>query len=504
MSELLSNDGPTGDAHSRHVDVLVVGAGLSGIGAGYYLQTRCPGKSFAILEARQAIGGTWDLFRYPGVRSDSDMYTLGFSFRPWQSEKSITEGPTILEYIRDTAREYGIDRKISFGHRARRASWNSAESLWTVEVEVGPQRTPARYTCSFLYLCAGYYDYDAGYMPGWPGMERFAGRIIHPQQWPEDLDYRGRRVVVIGSGATAMTLVPAMAETAAHVTMVQRSPTYVVALPARDGLAHWLRRWLPAGLAHSLVRWKNVLLMMYFYNLARRRPEFTKEAILRRVREALGPDYDVERHFAPLYNPWDQRLCVVPDADLFEAIRLGKVSVVTDEIASFTEAGLELRSGARFDADIIVTATGLNVKLIGMQLVVDGVPVDISKTLFYKGMMLSDVPNMAVALGYTNASWTLKCELTSSYVCRLINRMDKHGEAWCVPRRPDAALIEEPALGLTSGYVKRAANILPKQGSRKPWRLNQNYALDMAALRFGNLDDGAMEFVRRDARRRAA
>jgi monooxygenase len=491
-----------GDDRARHVDVLVVGAGLSGIGAGHYLQTRCPGKSYAILEARDAIGGTWDLFRYPGVRSDSDMYTLGFSFRPWRSEKSITDGPSILRYIRDTAQQYGIDRKIKFGHRVIGAAWSSADALWTLEVQAGPERTAVRYTCNFLYLCSGYYDYEQGYMPGWPGMERYRGRILHPQQWPHDLDYAGCRVVIIGSGATAVTLLPAMAETAAHVTMLQRSPTYIVARPARDAIAQRLHRWLPPPLAHRLARWKNVLLTMYFYNLSRRRPDLMKRMILSGVRNELGPGYDVAKHFSPAYNPWDQRLCLVPDADFFKAIRSGKASVVTDEIDTFTDKGLRLRSGAELEADIVITATGLVVKpLGGMRVVVDGTAVETSKTLTYKGMMLSDVPNLAYALGYTNASWTLKCELTSAYVCRLLNYMDARGYAWCTPRRRDPSMVEEPALGLTSGYIKRASAILPKQGSKRPWRLHQNYALDTAALRFGTVSDGTMEFGRREPAR---
>jgi monooxygenase len=489
----------------RHVDVLVIGAGLSGIGAGYYLQTRCPSKSYAILEARDAIGGTWDLFRYPGVRSDSDMYTLGFSFRPWGGDKSITDGPSILRYIRETAERYGIDRKIEYRHRVTRASWSSADALWTVEAQAGPEQTAVRYTCNFLYVCSGYYDYEQGFMPGWPGMERFRGRIVHPQQWPDDLDYAGRRVVIIGSGATAVTLLPAMAETAAHVTMLQRSPTYIVARPARDAIARWLHARLPSRLAHRLARWKNVLLTMYFYNLSRRKPDLMKRMILGGVRNELGPGYDVGKHFTPAYNPWDQRLCLVPDADFFKAIRSGKASVVTDEIETFTNEGLQLRSGEKVRADIAITATGLTVKLFGgMQVVVDGAAVDQSKALTYKGMMFSDVPNLAYALGYTNASWTLKCELTSAYVCRLLNHMGARGYDWCTPRRRDSSIVEEPAVGLTSGYIKRAGAILPKQGSKRPWRLYQNYALDTAALRFGTVRDGTMEFARREPARHVA
>ena len=496
---------PRSEGDAQQFDVLIVGAGLSGIGAACQLQAHCPTKRFQILEARDAMGGTWDLFRYPGIRSDSDMYTMGYSFRPWQSEKAITDGPSILQYIKDTAREHGVDRNIRYGHRVTSAAWSSADGLWTVEAEVGPERTLARFSCNFLYLCSGYYDYDAGYMPGWPGMERFKGRIVHPQHWPKDLAYAGRRVLVIGSGATAVTLLPEMAKTAAHVTMLQRSPTYVVSLPARDAIAAWLQRWLPARLAHGLARWKNVLLTMYFYGLSRRRPARMKDYIVKEVQKALGPDYDVAKHFTPRYNPWDQRMCLVPDADLFEAIRSGKASVVTDEIEAFTPSGIKLRSGEEVAADIVVTATGLKVKMMGgLKLSIDGVPVDLAKRLIYKGMMLSDVPNMAFALGYTNASWTLKCELTSAYVCRLLNHMAARGYAWCMPRRPDSGITEEPLIGLTSGYIQRASAILPKQGSHKPWKLHQNYALDLAALRFGAIEDGTMTFGRAEAQTRAA
>ncbi|HKW23698.1 MAG TPA: NAD(P)/FAD-dependent oxidoreductase [Ktedonobacterales bacterium] len=480
---------------AEHVDVLIVGAGISGIAAAYYLQTRCPKKTYTILEGRDAIGGTWDLFRYPGVRSDSDMHTLGYSFRPWREEKAIAGGPSILQYIRETAAEYGIDQKIRFGHRVRCATWSSADATWTVEAETGPDGEIVRFTCNFLYMCSGYYDYAHGYRPDWPGVERFVGRIVHPQQWPDDLNYDGKRVVVIGSGATAVTLVPALAERAAHVTMLQRSPTYIVARPSEDAIANWLRGHLPASVAPGAARWKSVLFGMYFYNLARRKPVETKQAILKMTRAQLGPDYDIEKHFSPSYNPWDQRLCLVPDADLFTAIKSGKVSVVTDTIETFTETGIRLRSGEEFDADIIVTATGLSMKLMsGARLIVDGKPVDVSKTMSYKGMMYSDIPNFATAMGYTNASWTLKCELTSAYVCRLLNHMARHGYTHCTPRRRDPSITEEPLLTFTSGYIQRAMDSLPHQGSRRPWKLYQNYALDLLSLRFGRLEDGTMEF----------
>jgi cation diffusion facilitator CzcD-associated flavoprotein CzcO len=486
---------------AEHVDVLIVGAGLSGICAAYYLQTRCPTKSYAILEGRSAIGGTWDLFRYPGVRSDSDMYTLCYTFRPWRETKAIADGPSILKYIRETAKEYGIDRKILFGHQVRHASWSSADATWMVEAERGPDKQIVHFTCNFLYMCSGYYNYASGYTPEWPGVERFAGRIVHPQKWPDDLDYTGKPIVVIGSGATAVTLVPALAEQAAHVTMLQRSPTYIVAMPSEDAIANWLHRHLPTKLAHSIARWKSILLNMYFYNLARRRPAYTKEAILQMVQKELGPEYDVNTHFAPRYNPWDQRLCLVPNADLFAAIKSGKVSVVTDHIVTFTETGIRLRSGQELTADIIVTATGLTLKLMsGMQLVVDGVPVELSHTMSYKGMMYNDIPNLASALGYINASWTLKCELTAEYVCRLLNYLDQHGYTQCTPRRRDASIAAAPVLDLASGYVQRAIDTLPRQGSRKPWKIYQNYVRDLLSVRFSRVNDGTMEFTRRGER----
>jgi monooxygenase len=478
----------------QHLDVLVVGAGLSGISGGYHLRTLCPSKTFAILEGRDAIGGTWDLFRYPGVRSDSDMYTLGYSFQPWRNAKAIADGASILEYIHDTAAEHGIDRKIRFNHRVRKATWSSDDARWTVDVETSDG--PIRLTCGFLYLCTGYYDYESGYTPQWNGTDRFRGTIVHPQKWPEDLDYTGKRVVVIGSGATAVTVVPAMSDKAAHVTMLQRSPTYVTSLPSRDKVADRLRAFLPPRLAYSITRWKNVSISMFFYTLARRRPAFFKRVLLKAARKRLGPDYDLS-HFTPSYEPWDQRLCLIPDSDLFDALRSGKASVVTDHIRTFTETGLELESGKQLEADIIVTATGLNMKLMsGLELVVDGDRVDMSKTISYKGMMYSDIPNLASALGYTNASWTLKCDLTAAYVCRLLNHMETRGFRWCVPRLADPSVKAEPALNFTSGYVQRALPSLPKQGSRKPWRLNQNYALDMLSLKYSRVEDRTLEFHR--------
>jgi cation diffusion facilitator CzcD-associated flavoprotein CzcO len=440
------------------------------------------------------MGGTWDLFRYPGVRSDSDMYTLGYRFRPWRDSKAMADGPSILNYIRATASEYGVDKAIRYGHRVRRVLWSSKDARWTVEAVTGPENTLVQLSCNFLYLCTGYYDYDSGYTPNWPGVARFCGKIVHPQKWPEDLDYAGKRIVVIGSGATAVTLVPAMADRAAHVTMLQRSPSYIVSRPAEDTLANLFRRCLPDRAAYMLARWKNVLSATFFYNLARNRPRVFKWMVTRGVRHELGEKYD-STHFTPPYNPWDQRLCLVPDSDLFRAIREGRVSVVTDHIDTFTEDGLLLKSGAHLDADIIVTATGLVLKLFsGMQLVVDGAPVQMPKTLVYKGMMFSDVPNLAFAVGYTNASWTLKCDLIAEYVCRLLNHMDHYGYNVCTPRVNDADIKEEPVIDFNSGYVLRALDSLPRQGSKTPWRLHQNYVKDLSMMRYGRVEDGTMEF----------
>jgi monooxygenase len=479
----------------QHLDVLIVGAGLSGIGAAWHLQKNCPDKSYAILEGRERSGGTWDLFRYPGVRSDSDMYTLGYSFRPWKEAKAIADGPSILSYIRETASDHGIDSNIRFGHRVVAASWSSQEARWTVELERGPSRQPIRLTCDFLFMCSGYYDYAAGYTPDFPGIKRFAGQIAHPQKWTEAVDYAGKRVVVIGSGATAVTVVPAMAETADHVTMLQRSPTYVVARPAEDAIANKLRRRLPLKLAYGLTRWKNVLLGMYFYQLCKRKPERVKNLILGGVRQMLGPDYDIGRHFTPRYNPWDQRLCLVPDADLFRAIRRNKVTVVTDEIETFTETGIKLKSGAELPADLVVTATGLSLQLLGgMTLAVDGKSIDPAELLTYKGMMYSDVPNFAVVTGYTNASWTLKADLVCEYVCRLLNHMTRKGYRQCAPRIDDPEMERKPWVDFSSGYIQRAAHKFPKQGTKRPWKLHQNYALDLLNLRYGSVRDRAMVF----------
>ena len=476
---------------TEHVDVIVVGAGISGIGTGYHLQTRCPDRSYAILEARGAMGGTWDLFRYPGIRSDSDMHTLGFSFHPWTQAKAIADGPSIKAYVEETARTYGIDRHIRFGTRVLSAGWSTPDARWTVEIEDADGRRMM--TCGFLAMCSGYYSYDKAHAPSFAGAEDFAGRIVHPQFWPADLDYAGKQVVVIGSGATAVTLVPEMARDAAKVTMLQRSPTYVVSRPAEDAVANWLRARLPSKLAYGMTRWKNVLFGMFFYRMTRKRPERTKERLLGMVREHLGPDYDIATHFTPRYNPWDQRLCLVPDADLFGAIKDNRAEVVTDTIEHFVPEGIRLASGRIIPADVIVTATGLELSLMGgVPFTVDGAPVNLADKLQYKGMMFSDVPNLAFTFGYTNASWTLKADLVAKYVCRLLNTMRKRGVAMAMPHNDDPALAAEAFVDFSSGYIQRAADRLPKQGSRKPWKLNQNYALDVMALKLGSVDDAML------------
>jgi cation diffusion facilitator CzcD-associated flavoprotein CzcO len=480
----------------EHHDVLIIGAGLSGIGAAHHLQTQCPDRTYAILEARDAIGGTWDLFRYPGIRSDSDMYTLGYSFKPWEQAKAIADGPAILDYVRDAAKDKGIESHIRFGHSVKRADWSSEDARWSVEVEVGESKTVQRLSCNFLFVCAGYYQYAQGFTPDFPGRDRFQGRVVHPQHWTDDIVHAGKRVVVIGSGATAVTLVPALAEQAAHVTMLQRSPTYVVSRPSQDGMANWLRRHLPAKLAYAINRWKRVLLGIYFFNLCQRDPSKVKRLILGGVRMALGPDYDVAKHFNPSYKPWEQRLCLVPDGDLFKAIRSQRASVVTDQIETFTETGIQLKSGQTLSADLIVTATGLNLQVLGgLQLSVDGQAVDLAKTLSYKGAMYSGVPNLASAFGYTNASWTLKADLTSEYVCRLLKHMKRKGLSQCTPRNTDPTVTEEPWISFSSGYFQRSVHLFQKQGSKAPWKLYQNYPLDIMMLRFGRVDDGVMNFA---------
>ena len=470
----------------EHLDVLVIGAGLSGVGAGYRLQTECPGKTYAILEGRSSLGGTWDLFRYPGIRSDSDMFTLGYPFRPWKDPKSIADGASILRYIRETAEEYGIDRRIRFDQKVKRATWSSADARWTVEVAVGAAAEPTTYTCDFLYTCCGYYSYDGGYQPDFPGLADYRGQVIHPQQWPEDLDYAGKRVVVIGSGATAVTLVPSMAETAAHVTMLQRSPSYVASLPGSDPFANALRRRLPARLAHTIIKWKNVLMTSAFYQLCKRRPAVAKRGLKRMTARMLPKGYDVDTHFTPTYDPWDQRLCLVPDGDLFTAIKSGQADIVTDHIDHFTETGIALKSGTELEADIVVSATGLVlVPAGGIQIEIDGNAVNTGESVAYRGHMLSGVPNFALCIGYTNASWTLRGDLTSLTVCRLLNHMDLHGYSTVVPTIP-AGFERVPILDLSSGYVQRGEGIMPKQGKDHPWNVRQNYVLDLLSTKFGD------------------
>jgi cation diffusion facilitator CzcD-associated flavoprotein CzcO len=486
-----------------HVDVLIVGAGLSGIGAACHLQRRCSGKTFVILEARGRIGGTWDLFRYPGIRSDSDMFTLGYSFRPWTDPKAIADGDSICRYIRETAREHGVDQHIHFHHRVMRAEWSSEHARWTVEAHRSDTGESVLLTCGFLFVCSGYYRYDEGYTPQFLGTDHFRGQIVHPQRWPEDLDYAGKQVLVIGSGATAVTLVPAMAAKAAHVTMLQRSPSYVVSLPATDAVVNSLRRRLSPTLAYRIARWKNALLTVLTFQLSRRAPGVAKSLFRKGVTAQLPEGYDVDTHFTPQYNPWDQRLCLAPDGDLFQAIRSGCASVVTDHIETFTEHGIRLASGTELKADIVVTATGLNLLAIGgMTISVDGTDVDLGHTVTYKGLMLSGIPNFALTLGYANASWTLRSDLVGEYVCRLLNHMDRHGYQVCTPLAPDTPQ-REPIIGLQSGYVLRSAAMLPKQGSAAPWRLYQNYPRDVLLMRHSSLEDKGVRFTRVPAAIRA-
>ena len=476
------------------LDVLIVGAGLSGIGAADHLQQRCPGKRWCIVEARNAIGGTWDLFRYPGVRSDSDMFTLGYRLRPWTAPRAIADGASILRYIRDTAEEAGIVPAIRFGHAVRRAEWSTADAAWTVHGERLADGARVVWRVRFLYVCAGYYSYAEGHRPEFAGEADFGGTVVHPQFWPEGLDVSGKRVVVIGSGATAVTLVPALAATAAHVTMLQRSPSYVVARPARDKIAEAMLRFLPERTAAALARWKNVLIGTFYYRLARRRPQQVKRRLVDMAAQLAGPGCDANVHFSPRYDPWDQRVCLVPDADLFGAIRSGSASVVTDTIERFTSDGIRLASGTTLPADIVVVATGLKLNVLGdIALTIDGAAVRAGDAMAYKGMMLSDVPNLALCFGYTNASWTLRADLISEWVCRLLRHMDRRGATIVVPRR-DPSVEKAPFLTFTSGYVQRALDQLPKQGTRMPWQVRQSYLHDVRAMRWSRIDDGVLGF----------
>ncbi|WP_030516067.1 NAD(P)/FAD-dependent oxidoreductase [Nocardia sp. NRRL WC-3656] len=483
-------------AAGEYVDVVIVGAGLSGIGAGYRVQTELPGKSYAILEARESLGGTWDLFRYPGIRSDSDMFTLGYPFEPWRDAKSIADGPSILRYITETARRYGIDKHIRYGTKVVAAQWSSAESRWTLTLRQGDaERT---LSCRFLYSCAGYYDYDEGHAPEFPGVETFSGTMVHPQFWPEDLDYAGKKVVVIGSGATAVTLVPAMAEQAELVTMLQRSPTWISAVPGRDKQADKIRELLPAGLAHRVIRTKNILFNVGFYQYCRRRPQAARKLLTGLTTRILKDEKLVAEHFTPEYNPWDQRLCAVPDADFFKAMRKGKAEVVTDHIDTFVPEGIRLTSGRVLPADIVISATGLKLLAFGgITLEVDGEPVNLSDRFVWQGTMLTGVPNFAVCIGYTNASWTLRADLTSRLVCRVIAHMDRRGYDAVVPQ-PQGELTEHPLLDLAAGYIQRSIGDFPRQGDRHPWKVRQNYLLDSATTMRTNLDK-TLQPVRRTA-----
>jgi monooxygenase len=484
---------------AEHFDVLIVGAGLSGIGTAARLERSCPGKRYAILEARPSIGGTWDLFRYPGIRSDSDMHTLGYDFKPWRDAKAIADGPAILRYVKETATEYGIDRHIRFGHRVMRGSWSSEDAAWTVEAERTDTGETVRLTANFVLMCAGYYSYEHGYAPGFEDQDLFEGAIVHPQQWPEDLDYRGRKVVVIGSGATAMTLVPAMAKDVDHIVMLQRSPTWVVSLPDTDRIANALRRVMPVRWAYAITRWKNVTMQQWLYRRTRTDPALVRQKLLDRVRKELGPAYDVETHFTPRYNPWDQRMCLVPNGDLFDAIRSGKAEVVTDRIERFTRTGIALQSGKHLDADLVVTATGLNLVVLGgVQFAVDGAPIDFAKTWTYKGMMYSDVPNLICTFGYINASWTLRADLTAEYACRLLAHMDARGARQATPRLRDGDRDMPPRpwiADFSSGYMQRMMHCFPMQGDREPWLNPQNYTRDKKMIRTAPLEDGALVFT---------
>ena len=483
---------------SEYFDVVIVGAGLSGIGAACHLQRDCPGKSYVILEGRDAMGGTWDLFRYPGIRSDSDMHTLGYSFKPWRESKAIADGPSILNYVHETAEEHDIDRHIRYRHRIVKAVWSSENASWTLEARRPDTKQSVFIRCNMILMCSGYYRYEQGYTPEFKGRQRFGGDIVHPQQWPEDLDYRDKKVVVIGSGATAVTLIPEIAKQARHVTMLQRSPTYVVSWPDRDWIANILRKVLPAKMAYAITRWKNITLQQWTYRRTRTSPDKVKQQLLKWVRKELGKDYDVDKHFTPNYNPWDQRLCLVPNSDFFIAIRSGKASVVTDQIDTITENGIRLQSGEEVEADIIITATGLDLLVLGgVQFVVDDEPVDFAQTVSYKGIMYSGVPNLVSTFGYINASWTLRADLTAEYFCRLANFMDVGGYRQCTPRlrSGDGSMQMQPWItGFSPGYIQRALDRLPRQGDREPWINPQNYRADKKMFREGDVDDGSLTF----------
>lgn len=478
-------------------DVLIIGAGLSGISAAHHLKDHCPDKTYAILEGREAMGGTWDLFRYPGIRSDSDMYTLGYSFKPWTDPQAIADGPAILKYINDTAQEGGIADKITYQTKVTKASWSTTDQKWTVFAEHAPSGTQTTHTCNFLMACCGYYDYDEGYTPDYPGIENYKGPLVHPQKWTEDIDYDNKNVVVIGSGATAVTLIPELAKSAASVTMLQRSPTYVVSAPREDAVANFLKKVLPLKLAYSLSRWKNITMSILVYNACMKWPKGMAKFLLKGVKKEMGEQYaDVAKHFTPFYNPWEQRLCLVPESDLFEVIKSGKAKIVTDHIDTFDSDGIKLKSGEKLKADLVVSATGLKMKLMGgIELTVDGNELVSSDLLCYRGMMFNGIPNMAMAFGYTNASWTLKCDLVNKYVCRLLQHMDKNKFTSCTPTVGDEQIERLPFVDFTSGYFQRSIDELPKQGNKGPWKINQNYVKDIISLKHSSLKEDSLHFV---------
>ncbi len=481
---------------TEHVDVVIVGAGISGISAAWHLQDRCPSKSFLILERRDNLGGTWDLFTYPGIRSDSDMYTLGFRFKPWTSEQSIVDGPSILQYLKDAARENGIDKHMRFGHQVLAANWSDDDDHWELTVNAAGEEI--QITCSFLLACSGYYNYDEGYSPEFPGAQNFGGTIVHPQHWPEDFDYAGKKIVVIGSGATAVTLIPALIDSGSgHVTMLQRTPTYIAPQPDKDKFAARVNQLLPPKVAYPIARWKAIGRSTLYYQLARRFPDFFRKQLRTLAERRLPEGYDFDKHFSPSYKPWDQRVCAAPNGDLFRAIRKGNADVVTDTIERFDETGIQLTSGEHLDADIIVTATGLNVQFFGgAQVLRNGAPIDMAGSLAYKGMMLTGLPNVVFTFGYTNASWTLKADLTSEFVCRLLNYMDANGYDTVVPQDPGDAIERRPFVDLASGYLRRSLHELPKSGSAAPWQVHQNYFLDLRAIRQDRIDNDALRFTK--------
>ncbi len=480
----------------QHFDVIIVGAGVSGVGAGCHLTMNAKKKNFAILERRKDMGGTWDLFRYPGIRSDSDMYTFGYAFRPWQGTKVLADGPAIKQYVIDTAKEYGVDKKIRFGRKVVHSSWSTERGLWTINVLNEETDKEEVYTADFIINASGYYNYDKGYKPEFAGEKSFKGDIIHPQHWPKDLDYSGKKVVIIGSGATAITLVPAMAGKAEHVTMLQRSPTYIVSIPSNDEMSAGMNRFLPKGIVYLIARARNIFMQRFFFWIAQQRPSAIRRLILQGVKKHMGENFDM-KHFTPNYNPWEQRICVVPDGDLFNVVRDGQASIVTEHIDTFTEKGIKLKNGQELEADIIVTATGLDVRLLGGCTVdIDGEMLDVGTKLTYKGVLAQDVPNAAIIFGYTNASWTLKVDIACEYLCRLFNYMDGKGYTYVIPKDYEGCATDESVMGLASGYLQRAKKRMPKQGTKAPWRVNNDYMGDVPVLKFAPINDGILEFAK--------